>query len=387
MNILYIDTTKKLIDLCQQLQACDWLALDTEFMREKTYYPKLCLLQVGTPEITACIDPLSIDDLDPILKLIYDPGMVKVMHACGQDMECFYHLRGDLPTQVFDTQVAAPLLGYPEQAGYARLVEDILGVRLKKSHTRADWSHRPLSAAQLEYAADDVVYLCRLYTHLHDQLSQRGRLDWLQSDFVSLSDSSRYENPPTLAWRRIKAAQKLRGKQLAILQALAAWRETTAQKDNIPRGWLIKDDVLGDIARQQPTNMEELSRIRGLNEGTLKRRADKILKVISDSRNNTPEALPAYTRALKPSVEQEALVELLSAVVHLRAAEQTLNPAQLASRKELQRLVMGDNELDIMQGWRRKLIGEELQSVLTGERQLHIQDGSLKVLERDVSLS
>lgn len=385
MSLLYIDTKNKLIDLCQQLQHCEWLALDTEFMREKTYYPKLCLLQVGTPEITACIDPISIKDLQPILNLIYDPKITKVMHACGQDMECFYHLCDDLPTQIFDTQIAAPLLGYPEQAGYARLVEDILNVRLKKSHTRADWSHRPLSDAQLEYAADDVVYLCRLYSHMHEHLEQRGRLDWLTSEFASLSERSRYENNPDLAWRRIKASQKIRGKPLAILQALAAWREKSAQQDNIPRGWLIKDDVLADIAKQQPTSEEELSRIRGLNERTLKRRADQILKIINDNKENTPEALPEYTRVPKLGAEQEALVELLSAVVHLRAAEQCLNPAQLASRKELQRLVMGDSKLEIMQGWRLKLIGTELQSVIAGKCQLQIQDGVLKVLKSNVS--
>lgn len=381
MNIQYIDKPEGLLALCRQLASCEWIALDTEFMREKTYYPKLCLLQVGTPELTACIDPLAISDLEPILQLIYDPKITKVMHACGQDMECFYHIKGDLPLAIFDTQVAAPLLGHPEQAGYARLVEDILGVRLKKSHTRADWSHRPLSAAQLEYAADDVVYLCQLYTYLRERLEQRGRLDWLTADFASLSDSTRYQNPPALAWRRIKAAHKLRGKQLAVLQTLAAWREETAQQEDLPRGWLIKDDVLADIARQQPASRDELARIRGLNEATIRRRADKILALISDARNNTPTELPDYQRSKKPAAEQESVIELLSAVVHLRAAQQALNPAQLASRKELQRLVMGDRELDILKGWRLKLIGEELQSVLTGERHIQIQNGMLVVQE------
>jgi len=379
METLYIDTSEKLLELCQRLQSCEWLALDTEFMREKTYYPQLCLLQIGTPEMTACIDPLAIDNMQPVLDLIYNPDITKVLHACGQDMEIFYHLRGSLPGPVFDTQIAAPLLGFAEQAGYARLVEDILGVQLKKSHTRADWSHRPLSNAQLEYAADDVVYLCQIYTVLRDKLFQRGRLDWLQDDFLGLSDPGRYSNPPEKAWRRVKAAHKLRGSQLATLQAFAAWREECAQQENLPRGWLVKDDVMVDIAKQQPVNVEELARIRGLGERTLKRRSDAILKIIQNNRDSKPEAMPDYVRSAKPSVEQEAVIDLLNAVVHVRAAEHQLNPVQLASRKQLQKMVQGEQALELMNGWRRKLIGEELQAVLKGKRHLHIKDGALTI--------
>ncbi len=379
METLYIDTTEKLIELCQRLQSCEWLALDTEFMREKTYYPQLCLLQIGTPEMTACIDPLAISDLGPVLDLIYNPNITKVLHAAGQDMEIFYHLRGSLPGPVFDTQIAAPLLGYPEQAGYARLVEDILGIHLKKSHTRADWSHRPLSDAQLEYAADDVVYLCQIYSVLHQKLIQRGRLEWLQDDFSVLCDPARYSNPPAKAWRRVKAAHKLRGSQLGTLQALAAWREQCAQQENLPRGWLVKDDVMVDMARQQPANIESLGRIRGLGERTLKRRSDALLKIINDNRNAKPEALPDYIRAAKPSVEQEAVIDLLNAVVHFRAAEHQLNPVQLASRKHLQQMVLGEQTSELMNGWRRKLIGEELQAVLKGQCYLTIKDGALSI--------
>jgi ribonuclease D len=379
MEILYIDTAVKLHELCQQLHGSKWLALDTEFMREKTYYPQLCLLQIGTPEITACVDPLALGDLGPLLDLLYDPGITKVMHAGGQDMEIFFHLRGELPKPVFDTQIAAPLLGFPEQAAYARLVEDILGVHLQKTHTRADWSHRPLSPAQLEYAADDVIYLCRLYVHLRDKLTQRGRLDWLNEDFDSLCDAGRYNNPPALAWQRVKAARKLRGAQLAILQGLAEWREQLAQQEDMPRGWLIKDDVLADIARQQPKNLAELGRIRGLNERTVKRRGDNILTIIRQGSDRQPQALPDYVKSAKPTVEQEAIVDLLNAVVHLRAAQQQLNPAQLASHKELQRLVLGEHDLHILNGWRRQLIGEELQAVLAGDRHLGIKDGKLTI--------
>ncbi len=382
MNTLYIDTIEKLHDLCAQLQGSEWLALDTEFMREKTYYPKLCLLQVGTPDLTACIDPLALPDLGPLLDLIYDPAITKVMHAGGQDMEIFYHLRGDVPKPIFDTQIAAPLLGHPEQAAYARLVEDILSVHLKKTHTRADWSHRPLSPAQIEYAADDVIYLCRLYAHLRQKLDERGRLEWLRDDFDSLTDADRYQNPPAQAWKRVKAARKLRAAPLAILQALAEWREQLVQQEDIPRGWLIKDDVLADIARQGPANMAELGRIRGLHERTVKQRGDSILQIIKQHGNSKPQAMPDYVKSAKPTVEQEAIVDLLNAVVHLRAAQQQLNPAQLASHKDLQRLVLGEKEIRILQGWRRQLIGDELQAVLAGERYLGVSDGELVISDK-----
>ncbi|HEC29082.1 MAG TPA: ribonuclease D [Gammaproteobacteria bacterium] len=379
MEKLYIDSPDKLTNLCQQLRGSKWLALDTEFMREKTYYPRLCLLQVGTPDITACIDTQSLPDIDPLLDIIYDPSITKVFHAAGQDLEIFYHLKGSLPEPLFDTQVAAPLLGFPEQAGYARLVDDILGIHLGKAHTRADWSHRPLTEAQLKYAADDVIYLCQIYEHLRDELDKRGRLKWLQNDFTELSDPSRHENLPEKAWRRVKAANKLRGASLAVLQALAKWREKTAQDVDMPRGWLLKDDVLVDIARQQPAKRDELARIRGLHERIVKKYGEQLLGLIKDSSVHTPEALPDFIRSSKLSVAQEGLVDLLNAVVHLRASELELNPAQLASRKHLQRMILGQDNLEVMQGWRKDLVGVELQSILNSEKYIYIENGKLRV--------
>ena len=385
MKALYINTTEQLKELCQRLQDCEWLAIDTEFMREKTYYPQLCLLQIGTPEITACIDPLAIEDLSPVLDLIYKPTMTKVFHAGGQDLEIFYHLRDALPAPVFDTQIAAPLLGFPEQAGYARLVEDIVGVSLKKTHTRADWSHRPLSEAQLEYAADDVVYLCQIYKVLLEKLSEKGRLDWLKDDFSQLSDITRYQNPPEKAWLRVKAARKLRSSQLATLQALAAWREQQAQKENLPRGWLIKDDVMADIARQQPGTAEELGRIRGLGERTIKRRSEVILNIINSNRKSVPDAMPGYTKMAKPSTAQEAVIDLLNAVVHFRADEHQLNPAQLVSRKQLQQIVLGESTSDLLKGWQGKLIGQELEAAMNGDLSLSVKDGALVLIDKSES--
>ena len=380
METLYIDNTPDLESLCQRLSDYQWIALDTEFMREKTYYPKLCLLQIGTPDFAACIDPLALENLDPVLDLVYRKDIVTVMHAGGQDLEIFYHLRKSLPPQLFDTQIAAPLLGYPEQAGYARLVEDIAGVRLDKAHTRADWSHRPLTPAQIKYAADDVIYLCEIYVNLRDNLQQRNRLQWLEHDFAQLSDPSRYQQDPDLAWKRVKSARKLRGAQLSILKSLAAWREQSARTSNIPRGWLLKDDVLTDLSRQRPDTLQALGRIRGINEKMLNRHGKLLLKLISDASSKQPPSLPDDVRKQKPDVAQEAVIDLLNAVVHLRAHEQQLSPVQLASRRDLQSLVMGEEVVALRQGWRKNLIGDELMSVLDGQvylsvrgRELHIE--------------
>ncbi|HKJ09429.1 MAG TPA: ribonuclease D, partial [Gammaproteobacteria bacterium] len=211
---LQVDTPEALAELCRRLDGCDWLALDTEFHREKTYYPQFCLLQLATPELVAWVDPLTVPDLGPLLELLNGEQIVKVFHAARQDLEIFYHLTGRVPAPVFDTQVAAPLLGHPDQAGYGALVSAVLGVNLSKGHARADWTRRPLPAKQLEYALDDVRYLARLYPQLRDELQQRGRLQWLAEDFAALVDPAQYENPPASAWRRIRGTDRLRAAQL-----------------------------------------------------------------------------------------------------------------------------------------------------------------------------
>ncbi|OOZ41019.1 ribonuclease D [Solemya pervernicosa gill symbiont] len=379
MDTLYIETPAALTDLCNRLSGAEWIAIDTEFMRETTYYPKLCLLQVGIPGLAALVDPLALDNLDPLLDLLYDPKVTKVLHACRQDLEILFHMRGELPAPIFDTQIAAPLLGYQEQIGYASLVEKRLNISVDKSHTRADWTHRPLSEAEQQYAANDVIHLCALYPELRSELEERGRLAWLDDDFTALSDPALYVNAPEKAWLRIKMINKFRGVQLAVLQALAQWREQTAQNDNRPRNRLMRDDALGDIARMTPDDMESLARIRGLHERLVKRYGKSILDLIKASRENEPKPLPAFKKPSKPSIEQEALVDLLNAVVHLRAAEQQLSPTQLAPRKQLQQLVMGSEDIELMRGWRKQLIGDELRRVLSGELTIGVANGSLVV--------
>ncbi|HYQ70846.1 MAG TPA: ribonuclease D [Gammaproteobacteria bacterium] len=376
-DVQYIDSAPELVRFCTRLAATDWFALDTEFLREKTYFPKLCLLQIATPESVACIDPLALDSLDPILDLIYDAGITKVMHSARQDMEIFYHLRGTAPGPVFDTQVAGLLLGYPDQIGYGNLVREVLGVDLEKLHTRADWSVRPLTQDQVAYAADDVIYLVDVYQKLHARLTERGRLEWLDEDFARLSSDALYSNPPDEAWLRVKGGNRLKGAALAVLQALAAWRESQAQQRDRPRGWILRDDALIEIARHRPASIEELGRIRGLQEAFLRHNGEQMLALVARAAKQSPAPFPDNGPRLQLTPEQDALVDVMSAVVRISGNEHALNPTVLATRKQLERLVTGDADVDVMHGWRRKLVGERLQKLLRGELSLSVRDGKL----------
>ena len=376
---LYIDTPDKLRDLCASLAGASWIALDTEFLRERTYFPKFCLLQIAAGEVVACVDPLALDDLGPLLDILLNPAVTKVFHSGRQDMEIVYLLCGRLPAPVFDTQLAAPLIGLGEQVSYAGLVSELLGINLSKSHSRTDWSRRPLSPEQIRYAADDVIYLEQAYRAMLPRLEKLGRLDWLEQDFAELVDPALYEIPPELAWQRIGGVYQLKPKPLSIVQTLAAWREQTARAQDLPRGWVLKDDALFDLARQQPANAEQLGHVRGLDERVVKRHGATIIRLIQDAAARPPQPVGQRGRSAKKTVEQEAVLDLLMAVVRLRAAQNTLNPASLAGRKDLEQLLDGDPHARLLHGWRKTMVGDELAAVLRGELGLKITDGNLLI--------
>jgi ribonuclease D len=369
----YVDTPAELERLCQTLALSSWLAIDTEFLRESTYYPKLCLLQIAGEGALACVDPLRLSDLSPLWRLIYSPAKLKILHAGRQDLEIFYYLHGQLPKPVFDTQLAAPLLGYPEQIGYAQLVAEVLGVSLEKSYTRSNWHQRPLDAQQIRYAIDDVRYLGPLFCSLRQRLERLGRLEWLAPEFTSLTDPATYANPPEEAWRRIKGAFKLNPRQLAILKRLAAWREEMAMASDRPRGWVINDDLLCQLARMQPQTPEEMARLRGIEAKFIKRYGETLCRLIA--RVPDEASPPAPAKPLAPTPEQEALLDCLSALVKLQAAKHGLNPQALASRKDLVRFLACPEKSALCQGWRREVIGEELLAFLAGKKRFKIEDG------------
>lgn len=375
----YVDTPQQLVDICGRLRGSAWLALDTEFIREKTYYTQLCLLQIANESVIACIDPLTLQDLGPLFDLLYDPATVKIMHSARQDLEILYDFRGDLPYPLFDTQIAATLLGHGEQIGYGALVQSLLGIHLDKSHTRTDWSRRPLDLEQVRYAADDVRYLGQIYTLQWAELEHKGRLGWLNDDFAGLTDIHKYLNSPLSAWRRIKLAHTLHGAQLAALRALAAWREERARMINKPRKWILGDDVLIDLARHLPGDMEKLGRIRDLDSHTLKKLGTELLAIIHDAKALPREEWPRLEPPLRLDTRQEALVDALMAVVRLRGLQNAVSPATLATRKELEQLVLGAHDVPLLHGWRAALVGKDLQGLLQGRLSLSVRDGDLSI--------
>ena len=375
---LFVNTESGLAELCDKLRGQPVLALDTEFLREKTYYAQLCLLQVAAEGVIACVDPLALN-LDPLLDIIYDPSVVKVMHSARQDMEIFFDLRGDVPRPLFDSQIAATLMGFGEQVGYANLVQQMMGVTLDKMATRTDWSKRPLDEEQVIYAADDVRYLFAIYHQQVELLGSKGRLDWLQDDFDEMSDRTTYAPHPENLWKRVKGAQKLSSPQLAVLRGLAIWREERAQASNRPRRWIFKDEVMVDLARRSPANLADLAKIRGIEERTLDRNGDALLKVIAEAKTTDPEGWPTKTKSQRLNSEQDAVVDLLMAVLRLRGDEHDVSPALLASRKQLETLVMGDEQSPVLHGWRAGLAGNDLQAVLSGEKTVRVVEGKLVV--------
>lgn len=374
---IFVNTQADLETLCDSLRGRPVLALDTEFLREKTYHAQLCLLQVASEDVVACVDPLAINDLNPLLDIIYDPGVIKVMHSARQDMEIFYDLRGDLPRPLFDSQIAATLMGFGEQVGYANLVKALLSIELDKMHTRTDWSQRPLDAAQIKYAADDVRYLFEIYHHQVKALEAKGRADWLKEDFEELTNIDTYSPPADRLWERIKGKQRLKGVQLAILRDLAIWREERAKKINRPRRWVLKDDVMVDIARFAPRDTGGLEKIRGLESKTIQNQGQSILAVVQRARDSSKDNWPRLKVWQRPDPVQEPLVDVLMAVVRLRGVEQEVSTSLLANRKELERLVLGETDCPVLHGWRSELVGHELQAVLAGKRVFQVVDGKL----------
>ena len=372
MTIEYIDKPEQLTDLCNRIRQEPWIAIDTEFLREKTYYPVFCLLQIASPEWVVCVDPIALSDLSELFDAINNPEIIKVLHSCRQDLEIFYQLTGEVTSPVFDTQIAAPLLGFQENPGYAMLVSSFLNINLSKAHTRTDWSVRPLSEPQIQYAADDVIYLCKIYKIICQKLEVLGRLKWLEKDFELLNNTELYQISPVNAWQKVKGKNRLTGKQLSIIQALTEWREKTAQSENRPKNWLIRDDLLLELAKLQPETVEELAKVRSMNERTVRRYGKVICQLINDAKTKPPIPINDKSRPAKKCQKQEAVLDVLTAVVRMRADENSLNPMILASRKDLEKLLSNEAESGLLLGWRYSMVGKELQGLLQGQSTLSL---------------
>ncbi len=375
----FIDTPDQLKQLCERLQGSPWLALDTEFIRERTYFPHFCLLQISNGEEAACVDPISLTDLSPLTELLFDKRIVKVFHAGRQDLEIFYQLWQRLPAPLFDTQIAASLLGQGEQIGYGGLVQKVLAIELEKGASRTDWSQRPLEQEQIRYALDDVIHLGEIYIQQRSALEKMDRLQWLEADFNNLADPATYQIIPEHCWKRVKGRQHLKGVQTAVLQQLAAWREERAINRDKPRKWIVKDEILFEMARRMPSDKKQLLKLRGVEARLVERHGDDLLQLIKRARTTPQAQWPIEKQTKRPGPEQEALIDLLMCGLRLQAQQQKITPAIIAGRKELERLAKGERDIPLLTSWRKEVAGDVLWGLAEGQYQIVVTAGIPKI--------
>ncbi len=380
MNV--IETTADLETCCRRLSEAEVVTVDTEFIRENTYYPRLCLVQIASDDHVVAVDPLAKGiDLAPLLALLADPDILKVFHAGRQDMEIFYHLmEGDLPHPVFDTQVAAMVCGFGEQVSYERLVGALANARIDKSARFADWARRPLPERQLTYALSDVTHLRTVYRALLAKLSQNARQGWLAEEMAVLTDPATYVTTPEEAWRRLKLRHRDR-RTLAATQALAAWREREAQTRDLPRGRVLKDEQLYDIAAQKPQTADALARTRGISPDYARGRLGKgILAAIEEAMAIPEEELPSMPRQKPAAPVDAALSDLLKVLLRLRCEEHGVATKLVASADEIERLARGDDaDLPALKGWRRELFGADALALKEGRLGLAVNGTKVRV--------
>lgn len=355
----YVDLDSN--DAINTVLSANWrIGLDTEFMREKTFYPQLCLLQIATNDCIYCADPMGVADLDLFWQRLMHSQWV--VHSARQDIEVLYHSSNRMPEALFDTQIAAALVGLAPQLGYASLVKELFGVELAKSHTRANWTRRPLPAAALDYAAEDVEYLLPAYEVLTERLIKHDRLRWAEQDSEFLLQPSLYKGDFRHAVERLRGAKNLRGRARAAAARLASWREREAVRSDRPRQWILKDAVLLEIAAADPKNHKSLAAIPGLAAGTLRRAARTLLGILEDARDDDIE----YEPPQKPDEKQKVILKKMQAVVSACAEELKVSVEIVAPRKELSESLNGNRESRVFTGWRREIIGETLLDMLAG---------------------
>jgi len=372
----YITSAPALNELCEQLRDSPRLALDTEFVGEETFVPKLELIQVATEHTAAIIDfpaVLSGGALDGFWEIVCDERVQKVVHAGRQDLDLFAVHAGQIPKPFFDTQIAAAMVGFGPQVAYANLVQRVHGKRLDKAHTFTNWSARPLSHDQLAYALEDVTFLLAIHDHLHGRLSKLGRLQWVDEEFSRLEGVvGETRREPQERYQRIRGWDQLKPKSAVVLRELASWREGEAKRRNVPRSRVIRDEVLLQLARQLPRHQDELRKVRGLHPSEVDRNGESVLAAIRAALALPPSAWPVLTKERKPEPESNGFVELLQAIVKARALEEEIAPTLLATTADLQELVEAKTnrsalDLPLLRGWRRILVGELLLDALDGK--------------------
>ncbi|HWA03545.1 MAG TPA: ribonuclease D [Rhizomicrobium sp.] len=378
-----IETTADLEALVTQIRGARYVALDTEFMRDQTYWPKLCLVQIAAPGIEAIVDPLAgAVDLKPFYGLLAEPHIVKVLHAARQDIEIFCQQGGVIPRPLFDTQIAAMVCGFGDAASYETLARKLAKVEIDKSARYSDWSHRPLSKRQLEYAMADVTHLRTIYEAMERTLARSGRESWVEQEIAGLTDPGLYRLDPRDAWKRLKPRTSNR-RFLAMLAAIAEWREKEAQARDIPRGRVLKDEALTEIAAHPPENADALERIRAVPKGFAASRSGRaLLEAIEAGRHAPPpEGIepPQPRRKREPS---QATIDLLKTLLRLKAEEIGVAPRLIASSDDIEKLAaMEDAGVAALHGWRAEVFGKDALALRKGELAIALEGGQAVVVE------
>ena len=379
-----IESTKDLKALVAELEGAPYLALDTEFMRDQTYWPKLCLLQVAAPGgIAAIIDPLAEGiDLAPFYKLLKSEKIVKVFHAGRQDIEIFYH-QGDLiPHPLFDTQIAAMVCGFGDSASYETLARKLAKAEIDKSSRFTDWSRRPLTKKQLEYAQADVTYLCVVYEALEAQLKREGRHSWVEEEMKALQDPALYRLKPEESWKRLKARTHNK-RFLALLASIAAWREREAQSRDTPRGRVIKDEALLEIAAHPPETATDLERIRAVPRGFAASKLGKgLMEAVEAGRTAEPPPAVVHDKPRRRREPTQSAIDLLKTLLRLKAEEAHVAPRLIANADDIERLAAREDEgVAALHGWRAKVFGNDAKAMRQGKIAIALEDGEAIVVE------
>lgn len=368
---------------CKELSHGDFLALDTEFHRETTYWPQLCLLQAANAEFDVLVDPLAKGiDLSPLLKLIADKSRVKVFHAARQDLEIFTRMMGEVPSPIFDTQVAAMACGLGDSISYENLVSRVLKAQVDKSSQFTDWQRRPLSEKQLKYARGDVIHLRRIYKILCEKLEKQNRLDWIEDEMASLVDPEIYAFDPKSAWKRLKL-RKYKSDYLAVLAAVAEWRETVAQETDKPRGRILKDDAIQEIAQQKPRSGEAIERLRAVPTGfSRSRHGQSLVATINAALEDPEKYAPEVERQEPMGPPPGALTELLKVLLKQVADEADVAPRLIANASDVERIAREPNpDVMALKGWRRQVFGEKALALKAGKLALAASPNGVRVIE------
>ena len=370
-------------DICARFATADFITVDTEFMRENTYWPILCLIQISDGKEAAAIDPLAKGvDLGPLLELmVNNENVLKIFHAGGQDVEIIHNLTGKTPHPIFDTQIAAMAIGQSEQIGYANLVDSWLGITLDKGARFTDWSRRPLNARQLEYAIADVTHLATIFPMMLEKLKETGRGRWINAEMEKLADPENYVNDPEKAWLRVKS-QGRNLDMLGRLKAIAAWREREAQSKDLPRGRIMRDETLADIAGHPPKDQTKLGQVRGLSAGWKNNDiGTRLMEVIEQAEPLSRDDLPLKIGRRPKNGKSNALVtDLLKLLLKIRSAEMNVASRLLARADDLERIVAGEREdVPLLEGWRYEEFGRDALDLVEGRVSFTVKDGKLKM--------